>query len=89
MAPSCRQGRRGASPHGSIMSPGPKGSESPWLHHVARQRDLLPCGSSAATASASEQSILREAPQGRSDKMWSESTLLAQCMPGRAALAPV
>jgi len=38
-----------------------------------RWRSLKPC------ARQGERSILREAPQGRSGKMWSESTLRTQC----------
>ncbi len=43
------------------------------LWFLTRWRSLKPC------ARHGEQSILREAPQGRSDKMWSESTLRPQC----------
>jgi hypothetical protein len=47
-----------------------------------RLRSLKPC------ARHRKRSILREAPQGRSDKMWSESTFATEWSPGRAALAP-
>ncbi len=45
-----------------------RGANRYSLRFLTRWRSLKPC------ARHGEQSILREAPQGRSDKMWSEST---------------
>ncbi len=53
------------------------------LRVCTRWRSLKPC------AQPGERSILREAPQGRSDKMWSESTFATNSPAGARPSPPV
>jgi hypothetical protein len=53
-----------------------RGANRYSLRFLTRWRSLKPC------ARHGEQSILREALQGRSDKMWSESTFATEWSPG-------